>query len=64
MKSINIISLVQAYTSLQPGEYDAYKKHYDLDIKSNEAEDLKQLVIQMYEVLPYVNIFHDFRATA
>ncbi|HCG7163301.1 TPA: DUF2075 domain-containing protein [Vibrio parahaemolyticus] len=60
MKSINIISLVQAYTSLQPSEYDAYKKHYDLDIKSNEAEDLKQLVIKMYEVLPYVNIFHDF----
>lgn len=60
MKSINIISLVQAFDSLQPDEYQAYKKHYDLDIKPNEVEDLKHFVTNMYHVLPYVNIFNDF----
>lgn len=60
MKSVNIISLVQAYSSLHSSEYDAYKKHYGLDIKNNEVEDLKQFVISMYKVLAYVNIFNDF----
>ena len=60
MKSINTISLVQAYGSLQASEYEAYKKHYGIDIKNNEVDDLKQLVIKMYEVLQYVNIFNDF----
>lgn len=60
MKSINIISLVQASDSVQPSEYDAYKKHYGIDIKPEEVEDIRQLVIKMYEVLPYVNIFNDF----
>ncbi|MFU1555127.1 DNA/RNA helicase domain-containing protein [Aeromonas sp. A04] len=60
MKSINIISLVQAFDSLQSDEYHAYKKHYDLDIKPNEVEDLRHFVINMYHVLPYVNIFNDF----
>jgi len=60
MKSINTISLVQAYDSLHASEYEAYKKHYGIDIKNNEVDDLKQLVIKMYEVLQYVNIFNDF----
>ncbi|OMO22107.1 DNA/RNA helicase domain-containing protein [Vibrio lentus] len=60
MKSINTISLVQAYGSLQASEYEAYKKHYGIDIKNDEVDDLKQLVIKMYEVLQYVNIFNDF----
>ena len=60
MKSINTISLVQAYDSLQASEYEAYKKHYGIDIKNNEVDDLKQLVIKIYEVLQYVNIFNDF----
>jgi len=60
MKSINTISLVQAYGSLHASEYEAYKKHYGIDIKNNEVDDLKQLVVKMYEVLQYVNIFNDF----
>jgi len=60
MKSVNIISLVQAYSSLDLSEYDTYNKYYGVDIKNNEVEDLKQLVIKMYEVLPYVNIFNAF----
>lgn len=60
MKSINIISLVQAYSSLQSNEYAAYKMHYGIDTKNNEVDDLKQFVLRVYEVLPYVNIFNGF----
>jgi len=60
MKSINTISLVQAYDSLNSSEFDTYKKHYGVDIKNAEVDDLRQLVIRMYDVLPYVNIFNDF----
>ncbi|MDH5889163.1 DNA/RNA helicase domain-containing protein [Vibrio splendidus] len=60
MKSINIISLVQAHDSLDPAEYGGYIKHYGIDIKNNEVEDLKHLALQMYEILPFMNIFNDF----
>ncbi|ASK19353.1 DNA/RNA helicase domain-containing protein [Halomonas sp. N3-2A] len=60
MKSVNIISLVQAYRSLEPTEYSAYKNHYGVDIDNNEIEDLKVLASKMYEVLPCVNIFDVF----
>lgn len=60
MKSINILSLVQAYSALSPSEYDAYIKHYGIDIKNNEVDDLKHLAANMYEILPFVNIFDVF----
>lgn len=60
MKSINIISLMQAYTSLDPAEYDAYIKHYGIDISNNEVEDLGAFVSNMYLILPFVNIFDVF----
>lgn len=60
MKSINIISLAQAYTSLDPAEYNDYIKHYGIDINNNEVEDLKSLISNMYRILPFVNIFDVF----
>lgn len=60
MKSINIISLVQAHSSLEPVEYSSYIEHYGIDIKNNEVEDLRYLVSSMYEVLPFINIFNNF----
>lgn len=60
MKSINILSLVQAYSALSPSEYDAYIKHYGIDIKNNEVDDLKCLALNMYEMLKFVNIFNVF----
>ncbi|MQB14724.1 ATP-binding protein [Pseudomonas lactis] len=60
MKSINIISLAQAYTSLDPVEYNAYIKHYGIDINNNEVEDLKSFISNMYKTLPFVNIFDAF----
>lgn len=60
MKSINLISLVQAHSALAPAEYSAYIQHYGIDIKNNEVEDLRHLASNMHEVLPFINIFHDF----
>lgn len=51
---------MQAYTSLDPAEYDAYKKHYGIDISNNEVEDLGAFASNMYLVLPFVNIFDVF----
>jgi hypothetical protein len=60
MKSINILSLEQAHRTLSPSEYDAFIKHYGIDINTNEVDDLRQLAIKMYEILQFVNIFNVF----
>jgi hypothetical protein len=60
MKSINILSLAQAHGSLTPNQFDAFIKHYDLGIKNNEVTGLKILTANMYEILPYVNIYSCF----
>ena len=60
MKSVNIISLVQAYRSLEPTEFSDYIKYYGVDINNNEVEDLQKLASNMYELLPFVNIFDVF----
>lgn len=60
MKSINILSLVQAYSSLSQDEYESFIKYYEIDVKNSEIEDLKLLAISMYNILEFVNIFNDF----
>lgn len=60
MKSVNIISLVQAYRSLEPTEFSDYIEYYGVDINNNEVEDLQNLASKMYEILPFVNIFDVF----
>ncbi|EQB8914710.1 DNA/RNA helicase domain-containing protein [Vibrio fluvialis] len=60
MKSINLVSLVQAHLALEPTEYGSYIQHYGVDIKNNEVEDLRHLVSNMHAVLPFINIFNNF----
>ncbi|QWL64071.1 DUF2075 domain-containing protein [Aeromonas jandaei] len=60
MKSINILSLIQAYSSLSSDEYNSFIKNYNIDIKRNEVDDLKILSAEMYEILPFVSIFNNF----
>ncbi|HCH4150545.1 TPA: DUF2075 domain-containing protein [Vibrio parahaemolyticus] len=60
MKSINILSLVQAYSSLSQDEYDSFIKYYEIDVKNSEVEDLRVLAFSMYNILDFVNIFNDF----
>lgn len=47
LKSINILSLVQAFNSLDEKVYANYLKHYDIDIKREEVVDLKSLVAKL-----------------
>jgi Cdc6-like AAA superfamily ATPase len=60
MRSINLLSLAQAYDSLESDEYQAFKRHYKIDINDNELTDLKILVDEMFVLLSFVNIFNDF----
>lgn len=60
MKSINLLSLVQAHDSLTLSEYENFVKYYGVDINNNEVIDLKILTTEIFTVLPFVNIFNDF----
>ena len=44
MKNINILSLVQAYNSLEEEAFRRFVDFHGIDIKDAEIEDLKQLV--------------------
>lgn len=48
MKAISILSLVQAYSSLETQCYANFLHHYDIKIKNDEAEDLSNLVATLY----------------
>lgn len=60
MKSINLLSLTQAHTSLAPNEYKSFREHYEIDIDDNELADIKIFVNEMFALLSFVNIFNDF----
>ena len=60
MKSINLLSLVQAHESLNHNEYSTFVKYYEIDINTNEVLDLKTLTVEMLTLLSFVNIFNDF----
>ncbi|EHZ2782529.1 DUF2075 domain-containing protein [Vibrio parahaemolyticus] len=60
MKSINILSLVQANNNLSSESFASYTGHYGIEIKPNEIVDLTQLIDRMYQIVPFVNLFNDF----
>lgn len=60
MKNINILSLTQAYSSLQKEYYKKYLKYYEIDIKDGEVEDLKSLADELYKEASNINIFNQF----
>lgn len=60
MKSINLLSLAQAYDSLGASEYSSFIDYYGIGINSNEVDDLKVLIDEMFVLLSFVNIFNDF----
>ncbi|MDW1577998.1 DNA/RNA helicase domain-containing protein [Vibrio sp. Vb2880] len=60
MRSINILSLVQAYRSLSQTEYESFIKYYEIDIKNTEVNDLENMILIMRSVLDFVNVFNDF----
>ena len=60
MKSINLLSLSQAHDSLDCNEFKTFKSHYEIDIDSNEIVDIKELINEIFDSLPFINIFNEF----
>lgn len=60
MKSINILSLTQAYSSLQKEIYTKFLNYYGISIKNEEVEDLIILVNELYKEANSVNVFDNF----
>ena len=60
MKSINILSLAQAHSTLDSSEYGRFINHYGIDISDNEVGDLTALSSNIYEIIKYSYVFNGF----
>lgn len=60
MNQVNLLSLAQAHSSLSSPQYQAFINHYGIDISDSEVSDLTVLIVNMYEVLKFVNIYDCF----
>ena len=60
MKNINILSLVQAYSSLQHESYENFLNYYGIKIKNDEIDDLTSLVNILNAQTNNTNIFNQF----
>ncbi|MBO1271243.1 ATP-binding protein [Shewanella sp. 4t3-1-2LB] len=60
MKAISILSLAQAYNSLEAETYANLLRHYDISIKNDEANDLSSLVGNLYSIYQNAVIFNEF----
>lgn len=59
-KNINILSLVQAYSTLQESSYTNFLSYYGIEIKNGEVEDLASLVEILSGQTGNKNIFNQF----
>jgi Cdc6-like AAA superfamily ATPase len=60
LKNINILSLVQAYSSLEKESYTNFLSYYGIEIRNEEVEDLKSLVNIVYNQTTDKSIFNKF----
>jgi DNA replication protein DnaC len=60
MKNINLLSLVQAYNSLQDESYTNFLSYYGVGIKTEEVKDLASLVKVLSSQTNNQNIFNQF----
>lgn len=60
MKSINILSLIQAYSTLDTLEYKKYINYYGINISDDEVRDLTTLSNNIYRECHYSSVFNDF----
>ncbi len=60
MKAISILSLAQAYNSLEGETYANLLFHYDINIKNDEANDLSSLVGNLYLICQSAVVFNEF----
>ncbi len=60
MKKINMLSLVQAYSSLKEDSYASFLQHYGLEIKDEEIEDIACLANILNDLTNDTSIFDKF----
>ncbi len=60
LKNINILSLVQAYSSLRQESYTNFLQYYGIAIRNEEAKDLKVLASILYDLTDDKSIFDKF----
>ena len=60
MKKINLLSLVQAYSSLEEDIFNSFLSLYDIEVKNEEVDDLTSLVDILYTKSNSVKIFDQF----
>ena len=60
MKNINLLSLTQAYNSLQEVSYESFLNYYGIKIRSEEVVDLTSLVSVLVLQTSNNNIFNQF----
>ena len=60
MKKINLLSLVQAYSSLEDESYRFFLGHYDIAVRDGEVDDLRKLVDVLSSQSDNMNIFDQF----
>ena len=60
MRSINLLSLAQAYSSLEKHEYLYFVEYFGIEVKDEEVEDLTKLVEELYGEEGDINVLNQF----
>ncbi|OIQ95292.1 hypothetical protein GALL_227710 [mine drainage metagenome] len=60
MRNINILSLVQAYSSLQKESYESFLHYHGIKLKNEEVKDLASLVKALSDQSSKKDIFNQF----
>lgn len=60
IKSVNLKSLTQASRSLKRDDFDAFLKHHEINLKSEEIDDTKSLVNALCSVKNATKVFENF----
>lgn len=60
MKNINLLSLIQAFETLEKENYQKILAHYGITIKDKEVEDLNSLITILYDQTEERSIFSQF----
>jgi len=60
LKHINVISLIQAYDTLEYEEYKKLLNYHNIEVKDKEVDDLKSLIIILNDKEGIQSIFNQF----
>ncbi|ENS3476513.1 ATP-binding protein [Salmonella enterica] len=60
MKSLNILSLVQAHESLKPENFNQFMQYYGIEIRHAELHELKKLLESLHTLTDNISLFSGF----